>query len=147
TGAVNPDLLAPPSPSLGEGGWGGEGKAVALPAVEQRLSQDGRFTYLGGRAPLDAPLQARARSLAERAVCPVPGLAGYFGVDLVLGDSADGRDDTIIEINPRMTTSYVGLRKLARGNLMQTLLRLAVGEPPDLMEWHAKEVRFHPDGR
>ena len=87
---------------------------VALPAAEQCLSPDGRIAYLGGRLPLDANLQDRAHRLAELAVRAVPGLAGYFGVDLGTCASADGRDDEIIEINPRLTTSYVGLRKLAR---------------------------------
>ena len=77
----------------------------------------------------------------------MPGLAGYFGVDLVLGASADGRDDIVIEINPRLTTSYVGLRKLARGNLMQALLAVASGQPLPPLEWRTEEVRFHADGR
>ncbi|OGT32778.1 MAG: hypothetical protein A2W28_02915 [Gammaproteobacteria bacterium RBG_16_51_14] len=37
----------------------------------------------------------------------IPGLAGYVGVDLVLTDNGP----LIVEINPRLTTSYVGLRQ------------------------------------
>ena len=41
----------------------GPGGPVALPACEQRLSDDGQFTYLGGRTPLPPELDERAREL------------------------------------------------------------------------------------
>lgn len=48
--------------------------------------------------------------LAEAIGSAIPGLWGYVGVDLVLGP--DG--PVVLEINPRLTTSYCGLRA-ARG--------------------------------
>jgi tyramine---L-glutamate ligase len=89
----------------------------ALPSCEQRLSRDGRFTYLGGRLPLATELDERARRLALAAVATLPQPLGYLGIDLVLGKPNDGSDDRVIEINPRLTTSYVGLRVLSRTNL------------------------------
>jgi predicted ATP-grasp superfamily ATP-dependent carboligase len=142
-GVVQPHV---PGKSVSVSFLAGPGRLVALPACEQHLSRDGRFSYLGGRLPLAPALTARAQRLAERAARAVPGLAGYFGVDLVLGDSADGCDDVVIEINPRLTTSYVGLRKLAKGNLMQALLALQDGTPQPLA-WHDREVRFDSTGR
>jgi predicted ATP-grasp superfamily ATP-dependent carboligase len=125
----------------------GRNERFALPACEQYLSGDGRFCYLGGRVPLEPALQNRAQDLARRAAQAVEGLTGYFGVDLVLGESANGSDDVVIEINPRLTTSYVGLRQLTPGNLMQTLLDLVLGRCPEPLQWYDKRVRFHPDGR
>jgi predicted ATP-grasp superfamily ATP-dependent carboligase len=93
----------------------GKRQVVATPGAHQHLSTDDRFHYQGGRAPLAAELRPRAEALARRAVACVPGLAGYVGVDLVLGEEA--AHDAVIEINPRLTTSYLGLRRLARGNL------------------------------
>lgn len=119
---------------------------IALPAVQQDISSDGRFRYQGGRLPLSPDLDRRARQLAERAVDAVPGLTGYFGFDLVLGPVADGSSDFILEINPRLTTSYVGLRVLANGNLMKTLLSLAMGEHPPPLTWRSGSVRFQADG-
>jgi hypothetical protein len=42
------------------------------------------------------------------------------GVDLVL--HADGTGVTVVEINPRLTTSYVGLRAALEENLMAVLV-------------------------
>jgi tyramine---L-glutamate ligase len=125
----------------------GEGQRHGLPAVEQRLSTDGRFRYLGGRLPLPEPLDHRARQLAERAVHPVQGLHGWFGVDLVLGEASDGRNDMVIEINPRLTTSYVGLRRLARFNLAEALLAIATDSPLPCWRWRMEPVFFRADGQ
>jgi predicted ATP-grasp superfamily ATP-dependent carboligase len=120
----------------------GPGAAVALPACEQQLSDDGTCRYLGGRAPLPAALHKRAERLARRAVAAVPGLEGHFGLDLVLGEPGDGSADFVIEINPRLTTSYAGLRRLAKGNLMEALLAVARGQPLKALSWHDGEVSF-----
>jgi predicted ATP-grasp superfamily ATP-dependent carboligase len=125
----------------------GPGQLIAMPAAEQYLSPDGLFSYQGGRVPLPPAFQERAHRLARRAAETVDGLNGYFGIDLVLGPSDDGGDDVVIEINPRLTTSYVGLRRLARDNLMQALLAVILGQPAGPLAWHEAEVRFHADGR
>jgi predicted ATP-grasp superfamily ATP-dependent carboligase len=124
----------------------GPGQEVALAPAAQHLSADGRFHYLGGRVPLPAAAAARAVRLARQAVRAVPGLHGYVGVDLVLGGDEDGWDDRVIEINPRLTTSYVGLRALAVGNLMELLLRVVSGELVAEVTWRAGAVSFAPDG-
>jgi predicted ATP-grasp superfamily ATP-dependent carboligase len=124
----------------------GPGGAWVLPAVRQCLSEDGRFHYEGGRLPLPTALDRRARRLARRAAGAVPGLHGYFGIDLVLGPSVDGSADRAIEINPRLTTSQVGLRRLARFNLMAALLGLWTGRRPPKPRWHPGEVSFRADG-
>jgi predicted ATP-grasp superfamily ATP-dependent carboligase len=113
---------------------------LALPTTAQRLSDDGRFRYLGGEVPLPATLNHRAQQLARHALDAVAGLFGYVGVDVVLADSVG--DDVVIEINPRLTTSYVGLRRLARGNLAEALLAVTTGSPLPAVEWHEGPVRF-----
>jgi predicted ATP-grasp superfamily ATP-dependent carboligase len=59
------------------------------------------------------------------AILPEP--IGYIGVDMVLGEDALGAGDAVIEINPRLTTSFVGLRAIARTNLAQAMLAVAEG--------------------
>jgi predicted ATP-grasp superfamily ATP-dependent carboligase len=119
---------------------------MPLLAAEQRLSNDGRFRYLGGRLPLPAAPAERARRLAERAVKAVPGLAGYVGVDLVLGEASDGSGDVVIEINPRLTTSYIGLRAMTASNLAATMLRVLGGNSVSAPTWRAGTVTFDADG-
>jgi predicted ATP-grasp superfamily ATP-dependent carboligase len=117
-----------------------------LPAT-QELSRDGRFHYRGGQLPLPANLKERAICLGRRAVAAVPGLMGYVGVDLILGDSADGTQDSVIEVNPRLTTSYIGLRRLARGNLAEAVLATVMGAMISELEWHPGRLDFRSDGR
>ncbi len=112
----------------------------------QLLSADGRFKYEGGELPIPPDLAQRAVRLARRAVGCVPGLLGYIGVDLVLGEEADGVRDFAIEINPRLTTSYIGLRALAEFNIAEAMLRVAAGDPIGELRWRAGRVRFGPDG-
>jgi tyramine---L-glutamate ligase len=118
-------------------------QTVALAPCEQLLSTDGRFTYLGGRLPLLFELATRATRIATAAIQSVPGLLGYVGVDVVLGD--DGRD-WAIEINPRLTTSYVGLRRLARFNLAAAMLAVVRGESLPELAWSDERIEFTPDG-
>ena len=79
-------------------------------------------------------------TLARRAVEALAGLRGYVGVDVVLGDN-----DQVIEINPRLTTSYVGLRALAETNLAEAMLRVVGGEEVSL-RWRPGMVCFGADG-
>jgi len=124
---------------------GTAGQVPLLPTF-QLLSEDGRFKYRGGEVPIPGELAERAVKLARRAVECVPGLIGYVGVDLVLGTAEDGSRDYAIEINPRLTTSYVGLRAIADFNIAEMMLKAAKGEALGELKWKAGGVRFEPDG-
>jgi predicted ATP-grasp superfamily ATP-dependent carboligase len=117
----------------------GKSQTIPLLPARQHLSGDGRFRYEGGSLPLPKPLADRAIQLSLKAVAGIDGLQGYVGVDLVLGDAGD---DYAIEINPRLTTSYLGLRRLCRQNLAELILRMARGENIAPPTWHAGEVKF-----
>ncbi|QEG35551.1 ATP-grasp domain-containing protein [Bythopirellula goksoeyrii] len=101
---------------------------LPLPACRQNLTDDGRLGYLGGSLLWETELAERATKLASQAVNSIPGAIGYVGVDLVLGKEADGSEDVVIEINPRLTTSYVGLRAMTDDNLAGAMLCIATGE-------------------
>ena len=124
----------------------GPGECLDLAPCRQALASDGRFTYLGGSAPLSGNIAERARKLAGRAVRSLGQAIGYIGVDLILGADEAGREDFVIEINPRFTTSYVGLRRLAEGNLAEALLAIALGRRGKV-GWHEGEVTFDATGR
>jgi hypothetical protein len=117
-----------------------------LAPCRQILGGTSGFCYLGGSLPLEPELAARAARLAERAVRTLDGPRGYLGVDLVLGPERDGSADAVIEINPRLTTSYVGLRALLDGNLAASMLAIAAGEPAELC-WKPGQIAFDAAGR
>jgi predicted ATP-grasp superfamily ATP-dependent carboligase len=104
-----------------------------------------KIEYVGGRLPLPADLSERALELAIRAVRTLPMPIGYIGIDLVLGDREDGSRDFVIEVNPRLTTSYVGLRARARSNLAQAMLDVAAGRMASL-SFNDQAIEFDADG-
>jgi predicted ATP-grasp superfamily ATP-dependent carboligase len=112
-----------------------------LPA-RQLLTDDGHFTYVGGELPLPPDVAARTVELTRRAVALYPGLIGYVGVDAVLGTTGGRPTDAVIEINPRLTTSYVGLRASTRDNLVAQLLAVADGREAGPIRWEPGVVKF-----
>jgi predicted ATP-grasp superfamily ATP-dependent carboligase len=125
----------------------GPRQQVPLLPAEQDLSDDGRFHYRGGAVPLAGALAERAVRLTRPALDAVPGLLGYVGVDIVLGEATDGSQDQVIEMNPRLTTSYIGLRSLARTDLAEMMLQAASGQTITEPSFRPGRVRFTADGQ
>ncbi|TWT75820.1 carbamoyl phosphate synthase-like protein [Posidoniimonas polymericola] len=123
----------------------GEAGPKPLMPCRQRLSADGRFRYLGGSAPLAPGLVKRAQQLSLDAVRAMPPASGYVGLDLVLGADPTGTEDYVIEINPRLTTSYAGLRFAARTSLAEAMVHAARGESTNLA-FDERPILFDPDG-
>ncbi|QDU28445.1 carbamoyl phosphate synthase-like protein [Anatilimnocola aggregata] len=124
---------------------GGPQGCTCLPPCEQILSQDGRFAYLGGRTPLPLRLAKRATALAVAAAHSLPNLRGYVGIDMVLGSAENGAGDVVIEINPRLTTSYIALRRAGKQNLAQAMWQAAAGESFRL-SFSPQSFEFTADG-
>ncbi|WP_428565244.1 MAG: ATP-grasp domain-containing protein [Solidesulfovibrio sp. DCME] len=82
------------------------------------------FAYRGGVTPLAHPEAAAALSLAVEAVRAIPGLRGFVGVDMVL----DGEGCRIIEVNPRVTVAYAGVRQVLATNLAQVILQACLDD-------------------
>ncbi len=121
----------------------GPSGAAMLEPCSQTLSADRRFEYQGGRLPLPLSLANRARRLAGQVADALPPLVGYLGIDMVLALEAE-EPGIVVEINPRMTTSYLGLRALCRNNLAQAMLDMAEGLPVAL-SFGQEQVEFAPD--
>lgn len=75
-----------------------------------------QFVYHGGSCPLPYEFEKRALNLAQKSLANFQGLNGWVGVDLILGNSTNGIDDFVCEINPRLTTAYLGARQLLKLN-------------------------------
>lgn len=133
-----------PGRALSVAGLVTEGGGVHwLPVAEQHLSSDGRFTYLGGSIPARDVDAARCLDRLGAVLATVPGLRGYIGCDLI--ERADTGELVLCEINPRLTTSYVGYRKLFGPGLAQSLV---LGEPPIFGDetLPTRTVSFQADG-
>jgi predicted ATP-grasp superfamily ATP-dependent carboligase len=85
--------------------------------------------------------------LGRRVADLVDGGTGYHGVDLLLGDATDGADDVVLELNPRMTTSYVGLRHATSTNIAELMLVLAErgNRPSSNPSWECESMAFQVD--
>ena len=68
--------------------------------------------HLRTEFPLAPPLRERALKLARLVIEASPSTIGYFGIDMILAD--DPGDDVVIEVNPRLTTSYCYLREWSK---------------------------------
>ncbi len=125
----------------------GPAGSVVLPPCGQRLGDDGQFTYLGGYLPLAGPAAERAEDLARRVLDALPEPRGYLGIDLVLGEDSQGGDDVVVEVNPRLTTSYVGLRRVVEpaGALAAAMLAASAGRPPEVRRT-GRRVEFSAAG-
>ena len=73
--------------------------------------------HLRTEFPLEPDLRERALKLARLVVDASPNAVGYFGIDMVLAE--DVANDVVIEINPRLTTSYCFLREWSKENLAE----------------------------
>ncbi|HWQ70071.1 MAG TPA: ATP-grasp domain-containing protein [Patescibacteria group bacterium] len=102
-------------------------RSLPLTLNLQEIRGRSRLRYHGGRIPFDHPLRTLAFRRANQVVQAIPGLKGYVGIDLVLTD----RDAVVIEVNPRLTTSYVGVRKVLRQNPAALILDAVAGTLPD----------------
>ena len=100
------------------------GEAWLLTCNIQDVRRDHVFSYHGGWTGGAEHRRNVLEPLASRIAAAMPGLWGYVGIDLI--DGADG--PVILEVNPRLTTSYVGLR--ASIDLNPAELVLAMAETP-----------------
>lgn len=145
------------------------GRPIILPGVEQliqsNLHGNGESAdscpasalhwlgYQGGRFPLPESLEPRARALAEYVHWKAPELRGFVGIDIILAPGDDGAFDRVVEVNPRLTTSYTGYSRFLGSELMGHLLldrpHPAENDIPRLVNTHLvgrRCLRFHPDG-
>lgn len=98
--------------------------SLALNAQHIKLgSPDEGSIYEGGHTPFDHQLESLAMDEAVKAVKTIEGLKGYVGVDLVL----TGEKPVVVEVNPRLTTSYLGLREILDMNIGAEIVKASHG--------------------
>lgn len=87
----------------------------------------GASCYMGGAVPLEHKLREKAFEVAKAVVGCFSGLRGYVGIDLILT-----KDDVfVVDVNPRLTTSFVGLSRVAGFIIADSIVKAALnGELP-----------------
>jgi predicted ATP-grasp superfamily ATP-dependent carboligase len=93
-----------------------------LPATQQIFDAEPIGHYVGAKYPLPDQLLERASVLAAQALHALPPTRGYVGIDLVLSASSP-EQDVVIEVNPRLTTSYLTLRQVCGFNIADRMLQ------------------------
>lgn len=105
------------------------GEAELLCVNRQRIAiaTDGALALDGIDRNIDVEPACRTalKSLADCAARSVPGLAGFVGIDFIL--TADDQP-IVMELNPRLTSAYVGLSRLLGRNLAAEVLGCALPE-------------------
>ena len=115
----------------------------AVPLVINTQNVGGRLSlsYDGGSTPLQHPLADEAMEAAVRTCEALPGLRGFIGVDLVLTSS----EAVVIEVNPRVTTAYLGVRSVLDENVAALAIAACEGRLPGRLSAR-RSVRFTAAG-
>lgn len=101
-----------------------------------------KISYNGGTVPYDHDLSEQAKDIAKQAVELFEGNVGFVGVDLILGED----EVHLVEINSRLTTPYVALRRITNLNLARALMNSVDGELPADIELDG-QVKFYKEGK
>ena len=100
-----------------------------------------RFSYRGGVVGAFEAARPEFERIANGVAKALPGLFGYAGIDVIVTEQGP----VVLEVNPRLTTSYVGLGEALGCNVVALVLDLAAGKPlPKLRP--QKKVRVQIDG-
>jgi predicted ATP-grasp superfamily ATP-dependent carboligase len=104
------------------------------------IDPDGVFHYLGGETPVFHERHEEIVRTAASALT-VLGCQGYTGVDIVLADRA-----FVVDVNPRITTSIVGIAACMEEEIADVLVRASRGEGPSSVHLSGR-VKFDTMGR
>lgn len=98
-----------------------DGRARLLACNRQKVEiAGGAFRFDGVSVNAIPDRDGRYAKLASRVAGAFPGLWGYCGVDFI--ETAGG--PVVVEVNPRLTTSYAGLRRAVGLNPAKLVLDL-----------------------
>jgi predicted ATP-grasp superfamily ATP-dependent carboligase len=120
-----------------------QGKAWVLACNEQKIEIDKtnfHLKYSGSHINALTAHDADFNELAQRIAEAVPGLNGYVGVDVIIENGFI----YVVEINPRITTSYIGLQQSLQYNPAELILVLTDENfsMPTTLTAHAVEVNL-----
>jgi tyramine---L-glutamate ligase len=103
-------------------------------------NKDGTFTYRGGETPVHPAREQEIVETAKKAAT-VLGCQGYCGVDVIVADKV-----YVLDVNPRITTSIVGIAACMDEEIAALLVSASEGATPSAVHFHGR-VRFDRYGK
>jgi predicted ATP-grasp superfamily ATP-dependent carboligase len=100
-------------------------RVLPLTVNKQLVSVEAGFEYQGGIVPYRSDREEEILKAAKMAALALD-LSGYAGIDLVVGDLP-----RVVDVNPRPTTSIVGIAKVMREELADLILRARFASLPE----------------
>jgi len=119
------------------------GKPPLVLAVNRQFIEtgsDGALHYRGGETPLHPAREAEIIEVAKKVV-EVLGCQGYCGVDVVVADKV-----YVVDVNPRITTSLVGIAACMKEEIADILVAASKGGGPDQVHMTGS-ARFDTHGK
>jgi len=98
--------------------------ALPLTVNRQNISIGSKIKYNGGTVGVDTGRNQELFRAAQRSAEAL-GCRGYVGVDIVLADKP-----WVIDVNPRPTTSIIGISKIMEEELGELILKAHSGDLP-----------------
>ena len=113
--------------------------ALAVNRQNVSMSSEGKLSYRGGETPVHP---AREKEIIETAVkaATVLGCQGYCGVDVVVGDQV-----YVVDVNPRITTSLVGIGAVMKEEIADLIVSASQGTVPEKVHFTGR-VKFDTNG-
>lgn len=101
---------------------------LELTVNRQLITINDKISYDGGIVPYRCNRNDDIFEVAKNAVKAL-GCKGYAGVDIVLGDMP-----YVVDVNPRPTTSIIGISRVMKEEISDMMIRARFGELPDHVE-------------
>jgi predicted ATP-grasp superfamily ATP-dependent carboligase len=98
-----------------------ESEHTLLPPTIQIFDRQPIGEWVDADSNVEAAIASRATRLVKAAIEKLPPTLGYVGFDTVIADDGDSQD-VLIEINPRITMSYLKLREICEANLTKLMV-------------------------
>jgi len=97
---------------------------LPLTVNKQLIKINGSISYEGGVVPYYCDRNNEIIEIAKKTL-QVLGCKGYAGVDIVLADKP-----YVVDVNPRITTSIIGIARVLQNEIADLILRSRFGELP-----------------
>lgn len=105
-----------------------------------KLNENGILSYEGGETPYNHPRQQEIYEIASKALT-ILGCQGYIGIDMIVTSDKI----FIVDVNPRPTTSIIGIAACMQEEIGQVILDASYGKAPEKVTMIGT-ARFNSDG-